>query len=289
MPLDRPPPQQELAYGPMILKVVFVPPELARQWLTLNDNNRTLRTRFVQQYVRDMKEQRFHRVPVAICFDQAGLLSNGQHRLWAVVESGIGQEFLVAWNVPRESIAAQDLGLKRTLSDVASLFDTDIDSRRGAVARTMVFGPSDLMPRGFEELLAAYQDHRTVIDQACAVVPSRVAGINSMTLAVAARAWYSQDPEKIARFLKILQNGITDGPHESAAIRLREFCRGSAAGSSSRAMRLQVYWKAEAALKHFLMGGEITKVYGVSEEQFPVPGETGWKKRIDFSRGRNAA
>jgi predicted nucleic acid-binding Zn ribbon protein len=68
--------------------IVYVTPEMAERWLGHNKVNRNLRNRRVDQFARDMRSGRWQLTGEAIKFGKSGNLIDGQHRLWAVIESG---------------------------------------------------------------------------------------------------------------------------------------------------------------------------------------------------------
>jgi hypothetical protein len=260
-----------LQYGQMTLTVEIVTPALAKKWLEQNTGNRRLREPTVAQYARDMETLHWERKPVAICFLETGALGNGQHTLNAIVRSGRQQELLVARNVPRETIAAMDRGLTRTINDVANFLGAELESRKAGVARLIRYGPRDQGSKSFNELLDAYQDHADVVDFVCSGT-RKTAGMSSAVLAVCAKAAYSQDRDKIQRFMEVLRTGIVRGEHESAAIRLRDFTR-SLRGASSPSVREETYNKTMSALSNFLQGNPMSKLYGTHLDLFPAAGE----------------
>lgn len=75
--------------------VVLVTPELASKWLEKNIDNRNLRKNTINQYVNDMKNGKWSLVGDSITFDKDGILTNGQHRLYAIVQSNTSQYFNV--------------------------------------------------------------------------------------------------------------------------------------------------------------------------------------------------
>ena len=258
-----------LKYGTMTLTVETVTPAIAKKWLEQNLGNRRLRESTVDQYARDMKADNWERKPVALCFDEAGKVGNGQHTLHAIVKSGKTQDLLVARNVTRKAIAVMDRGLARTLNDVARFLGEDIESRRASVARILKWGPRQQVAKSFDELLEAYQEHCDVIDLICPHAANKAAGMNASMLAVCAKAAYTRDRAKILRFLQVMRTGMVDGEHESAAIRLRDFCR-SLRGANTSASREETYNKTMSALWHFLEGKPMTKLYGTPTDLFPV-------------------
>ena len=87
----------------LFVRKVLITPEMASGLLSKNTHNRTISKVKVTQMVNDIKSGRFETThqPVAIAED--GELIDGQHRLTAIVESGIAVELLVAYNAPRST------------------------------------------------------------------------------------------------------------------------------------------------------------------------------------------
>lgn len=97
--------------------IVQVTPEMARRWLDRNIGNRNLRPRKVEKYARDMANGDWAIANDAICFTPDGVLSNGQHRLHAVIASGVTVTMVIGWNIPAESKSVMDTGGGRTPAD----------------------------------------------------------------------------------------------------------------------------------------------------------------------------
>jgi hypothetical protein len=259
-----------LKYGQMTLTVETVTPALAARWLEKNTNNRPVRKSFVAQYARDMEGGNWHMKPVAICFDEDGVLGNGQHTLSAIVQSGRPQELLIARGVTRKSIAFMDVGLRRTVADVSHFVGSNFESRAVSVIRIVAFGLGGTR-RSFDELFDAYLQHKQVVDF---VLEGRRKAVcySAPVLAVCARALYTREWHKILRFLDILQSGVVTDASESAAVRLRDFLRSRT--SSGNSATFEAYRKTQSSLDAFLRGVPMTRVYGTAEELFPLPENT---------------
>lgn len=100
-----------------------VTPELAESWLLLNTQNRPISQGRVDQYARDMKDGRWTLTHQAIGFDTEGKLSDGQHRLAAVVQAGVAIPMLVVHGLDPEATAHVDTGRARTAGDMLSIMD----------------------------------------------------------------------------------------------------------------------------------------------------------------------
>lgn len=256
----------------MELSIEHVSPAIARRWLELNECNRRLREHTAAQYARDMAAGNWQLKPVAICFDSRGKLGNGQHTLTAIIQSNTTQTIMIARDCTKEQIASMDLGLRRSLTDIAHFVGGDISSRQAAIAKIIVYGIGSMGSHAysFSETYEAYMAHKTVIDMVCENAP-RQSGFSAPVLAVCARAAYSHDHEKVIRFIAVLNTGEIASPNETGAVRLRDFCRSIRSASGSRVLRTEIYNKAKAALDAFLHNRPMQKVYGLSAECFPIP------------------
>lgn len=99
-------------------KIETITPDIAKQYLLTNTRNRRLRKTGVEKYARDMKAGRWMLTTDAIGFDENGVLTNGQHRLEACVETGIPFEAIVVRGLDPQSFDATDNGMNRTLADI---------------------------------------------------------------------------------------------------------------------------------------------------------------------------
>lgn len=66
-----------------------VTPALAKQWLEKNTNNRNVNFAKVKKMAKDMREGHWDTTHQGIAIATDGTLVDGQHRLMAVVESGV--------------------------------------------------------------------------------------------------------------------------------------------------------------------------------------------------------
>lgn len=103
-----------------------------------NDKNRILSTNIVEQLASDMKADRFRADNgETIILAKDGSLNDGQHRLSAIVKSGIAQIMTVAFGRSRESRLTVDTGLKRTTGHVLNLMGTSHGTTLAAAARKL--------------------------------------------------------------------------------------------------------------------------------------------------------
>lgn len=105
----------------MHTQIENVTPSLAAAWLERNTSNRPLRISRVEAHVEAMKrgEWKFNGDPIRFAID--GTLLDGQHRLSAVVKSGIAQKFVVINGLPSDVFSTIDIGSNRGASDILAL------------------------------------------------------------------------------------------------------------------------------------------------------------------------
>lgn len=104
------------------MSVVAVTPELAQQWLDNNNaRNRKVRGPVVERYAHDMIEGRWLYNGEAIQFDRNNNLMNGQHRLKAIVRSGVAQPILIITGLDPAAHGTLDNGARRLPGDVLTI------------------------------------------------------------------------------------------------------------------------------------------------------------------------
>ncbi len=103
----------------MEIITILVTPDIAREWLEkFNTNNRPLQPAHSTFLANQMRGGKWMETGDSIKFGENGQLIDGQHRLLAVVRSGISQSFVVAREVQNEAFQVVDSGKKRTSGDV---------------------------------------------------------------------------------------------------------------------------------------------------------------------------
>ena len=95
-----------------------ISPRTATKLLAANsENNRHLRDAHVAVLARDMKNGNWVENGETIIISNTGRLLDGQHRLSAIVKSGVGQKMVVVSDVPDSYITTIDQGASRGLHD----------------------------------------------------------------------------------------------------------------------------------------------------------------------------
>lgn len=106
---------------PLIVdRTVLITPELAREMLKNNKNNRPINWKKVEEYAAIMKRGEWILHAQGIVLDSQGNILTGQKRLWAVVYSGVNVYFRVSTGNPVASARLLDRGTPQTARDLAS-------------------------------------------------------------------------------------------------------------------------------------------------------------------------
>lgn len=103
------------------MRLVSVTPELAADLLNRNKRNRPLKASTVARYAKDLTDGRWRSTAQPVVIDWNGDLLDGQHRLWACVETGISFIAYIATGEDPDTFAAYDRGSKRTGADALAV------------------------------------------------------------------------------------------------------------------------------------------------------------------------
>lgn len=95
---------------------VLVTPDMARKWFDNRARNRKFQKTVGQRYMKHMERDQWVPFASILFFNGEDRLVEGQHRVWAVWQSGKEQYFYVCRNAPPELTAVVDTGFKRNLS-----------------------------------------------------------------------------------------------------------------------------------------------------------------------------
>lgn len=115
-----------------------ITPELAAEWLEKNTLNRTLRQTRVTVYARAMSRGLWKYNYQPIILDGAGRLIDGQHRLWACVESGVSFDSDVIFNASREIMDTLDGAASRSNADHAQLQGVSNANMAASIAKLLI-------------------------------------------------------------------------------------------------------------------------------------------------------
>jgi hypothetical protein len=112
----------------MKISIMQITPDLAAEFLKRNTGNRAVRKRAVDQYADDLRRGDWKLTHQGVAISQAGRLLDGQHRLSAIVQSGITAQMVVALDVPDDAYLVMDRGKPRQLRDALGVDGRIVDA-----------------------------------------------------------------------------------------------------------------------------------------------------------------
>ena len=102
----------------MNIEIELITPEIAKEYMTHNVANRTIKSKHLDEIVRDMKNGNWKLTHQGIAFDRKGNLIDGQHRLMGVILSGATVQMMVTRDLDDGAILNIDNGSMRQIGDV---------------------------------------------------------------------------------------------------------------------------------------------------------------------------
>ena len=100
-----------------MINKIKITPELAETLLEKNTGNRKIHTKTVKRYSDEMKKGRWLLNGETIKISSTGTILDGQHRLSAVIDSGVSMETFIVTDIDDGSFTSIDIGKKRSAAD----------------------------------------------------------------------------------------------------------------------------------------------------------------------------
>jgi hypothetical protein len=256
-----------------------VTPEMAREWLARNTNNRPINRNRVMVLKEQIKNDTFVFTHQGIAFyGDFEELADGQHRLAAIAEGDKAVEMMVTWGLERSTVHGIDRGRPRSITNVLNFMGMSLSQGQTAACRALW---NDYYAARTETVwrnqaldtlkFATFCGH--VIDAVdFAMPPKACRGLShgSVTAAIAA-AWFTQSHVDLNRFKELLHHGAGASEEETAAIKLRDYLLTHRVTSGGTEAREDLYLRASTAMRAFLEGRGLSKLYCRPDARFPIP------------------
>ncbi|WP_051299356.1 hypothetical protein [Marinobacterium litorale] len=244
-----------------------VTPEQAREWLKKNTTNRKLSSERVRVYAADMRNGNWQKTHQGIAFYEDGSLADGQHRLSAIIESGVSTEFLVTFGITKPAGAAIDTLRARKTTDAIRIGDlsTWVGKDEVSIANFL----HRISSKGRCSTLSPIQaveyceQNKEAIQFACHHLSVHRKGVTSAPVKAAVACAYQQvDTADLIDFCESLISGFASDSNRVAVIRLREkLITDSRTLLAGEGGRREVFKLATRAIKAFTDRQEISKLY----------------------------
>lgn len=279
-------------------RFALVSPGQAQLWLDDAARNRKLSQLRIDRYAAAMLRGDWLETGQGITFDEFGKLIDGQHRLSGIVKAQKSVRMLIVNHVANKTQLVMDQNYTRSVaSQIGSQEGWDVDPTKIAIAKQMVMSVEtrrhtaafiadvQLMDRFYVKHhraieFAAHEFQRHTPLRSVSVAP---------VMAPVARAFYTQERERLIRFAEVIGVGIADQPDDGPAAILRNWLLSASNNVRAFKDRRLIYRKSEVALDAFLRGEKITRPVLASkqlhEELFSIPGDGKLIESLDGGGG----
>ncbi len=116
----------------------LIDPEKARTYLDKNIHNRSLDRRNLNKIIMDMERGNFKVTGESIKISKSGVMLDGQHRLWAILNTGLSVRMLVVTNLDDDVFKYMDTGRSRKASDVLAIEGIPHAAQTAATAKFII-------------------------------------------------------------------------------------------------------------------------------------------------------
>jgi hypothetical protein len=211
-------------------QVVNVTPFMAQNWLTQNPSNRGVSHSRVEEYASDMKSGDWMLNGEPIVIDAYGQLKNGQHRLHAVVKSGVTVPMLVVFGVD-PNVCVYDRGRSRSTLDILRIKGYSTES---ANTSSVSCAKLDRRIRGINTYTSdiecarwidAHMQSMQVVCRVCATAKRTNGRVNTKFSPLMLAVMYAYEagvPENILdEFATAVRTGIITSDEQTSAVVLR--------------------------------------------------------------------
>lgn len=254
----------------MDLSVETITPKQAEKYLQFNTSNRTLRKTLVNTYAKDMASGNWKLTHQGVAFNCDGTLLDGQHRLAAIVQSGVAVQMLVARGVDSRSQLVMDDHAKRNAGDALSLArkekitQSDVAVIRGVIelSHHRNWNKCRMTKQDLDEVFDTFREPLVFVSESLA---SNERGVTAACVKAAiVLAWfYVSDLNRMRSFCDVLTGKVLpENVGDRAAVVLREWLLRS--GMRHSANRIEGFMKTQRAIVAFHEHKDIGKLYGTT-------------------------
>lgn len=244
----------------MLTQHIELTPVIAKDLLNANTCNRPLSETAVRRYAETMMAGNWIPGVAEVAISEKGVMVNGQHTCWAVLESGVSVRVKLTTGLPPESVLAWDMSnTRRPAQSFAvglggSKDEISANTKIGQIATAILKVMTHSNKASAQEIAAAAKRHAAAIQwvRSLPYTSSNALGFNSAstrgTLAIA----YDAHPERVSDLAERAIVGVGEFKPGDPAIVLRNVAASRAfnEGSSGRRERaLKILRVCQAAIE----------------------------------------
>lgn len=270
-----------------LLPKVEITPELASELLGINKTNRPLRRKIVSKYARAMKDGKWRFTGDVVRISKTGNLLDTQHRMHAIVESGIPQYYNIQTGLEDDVFQVIDTGKNRTAPDVLSMLGMTSASVAATAIRTIINFDKGLFNTYNDPARSAVNERPDNVDIAqwlqlnghdeleeCMSVGSRLYTkyrfLAHSDITAFLYIFGREDVDKARQFFEHLMTGVNASPDRNSAIYfLRERLLQWQIQPRTAGTRRERYALLVKAWNYFKTGKEVKRLNWRSMDGFP--------------------
>lgn len=262
----------QLHCGHVKLTYENITPNKATKILEYNNINRKLNQALIEQYSKDMKAGNWNFCTAPIVIYDKNDVADGQHRLWAVIDSGCSQKFIVARDLRQAEGLNIDVGKPRTVVDGAKIsgLAKEITSTLVSAARSIDGGVPTHTRSSNAEKLRIVDKHRAAAHFAISHIRGKNIA-NGAVMGAVGRAWYKiKDKDKLLRYCEVLRTGHSNGIHESAAVTMRNYLLSSNANVATSALWYDTFKRVQRTIQAFVADKQLLTIRAQDKEIYSL-------------------
>lgn len=239
-------------------KIEIVDKTMAKQLLQNNVGNRKIDMKTVHAYAEQMKAGAWEENGEGIIISRNGKLKNGQHRLMAIIETGIPIPLLIVRGV-EDDVYLYDDNKRRSIKDQANMAGVEYNTKTGGIITLLLTGVTKQRRCGKKEALMYYAEHDSELNDAVSLSRAGVSGYQPLGNAVCATVIYCalrlgiMPRDELKAFCVIANSGLPNEAYVSnAPLVLRNIIvenKYSWSGSVMRRDLFEMTWNALEAFK----------------------------------------
>ena len=212
--------------GKMRVEITTVTPQMAEAFLINNPSNRKINKQSLNMLVRTIKAGNWALTHQGVAIYNDGTLADGQHRLSAIVESGIACKMPVFYGVEKneKTVMAVDCGKIRSVKDSSAIIGLEVRPIDVGLCKILEFGiykrPNRLT---HQESVDLCEKHRDSLDLIRRLMPTNKAVTSKACVkgAILKAKELGVDFLLLQRICTVLNTGEYNGDLMLGAVRLR--------------------------------------------------------------------
>ena len=226
---------------------IEITPEMAKDWLEYHNNwNRPIGANQIQENVNNVKHDEYRpNTGQSLTFGTNWNLTDGQHRLKMVTQTGVTIKSLVTLGVTKDAVKYIDKGKKRNTADTLSILNNARVTQKMTSSWRWMAGGIQLSPAQENLIYEKMRDEIEYVEELCQGMSSKFNnGYMRAALLTAIKAGIAKDDLDV--FVETLKSAETVQPHDRTVMALRDYLNRG--GINKRTERTKAVMRIQRAI-----------------------------------------